>query len=120
MKITVELVKSLRPKPCYEDSKLLELIGNGIEVTEECVNIALSLPKNDCRLLLARLLNSSNRIVWAKESAERAKKYSNSAYAADVYAAAVAAAAADAYYDAYTAEHKLAVEHAIKLLITQE
>jgi hypothetical protein len=126
MTITLEQVKSLRP--CYGSTQLSACFPKG-KARKVTLKALLALPHGDARWLVSRLLKGPDRAAWAMNCATRAKGYvenakgSKYAAAAAAYAAAAAAAyaaaAAAAYAAAYAAaaaEHKLAMEDAIKLL----
>jgi hypothetical protein len=95
MLITVETIKAL--DPCYDDDALSELLHEGVQV-RSALTILLSLPADDARWVLARILTVENRVRWAKDCAARAKRYAADAasYAASSAAYTAADAAADA------------------------
>ncbi len=120
MNITLEAVMATRP--CYSREYVAELLA----LPGTPLDTLLSIPRPDARYVLARLLTVSNRVVWARACAERAKGYAYAAAdAADAATAAYAAYAADAYaadaaaYAADAAEHRLAYEHALALIAGQ-
>jgi hypothetical protein len=109
--LTVPCLKTSALPLCYSDAELQALIDR--VPAEGVVPVLLSLPPADARRVLAGLLPSESRIVWATACAARAKAYATAT--ASTYAATYASYAA---YDAaaYDAEHETAVRHAVALL----
>lgn len=140
--LTVDRIMALAPCDHYPREQIEALLDRPLDTQEQVVDMFLSIPADDARWLLARLLSAQNRVVWARACAQRAAGAAGAARAsrtartpgwADYEAAGAAQAAywaAGAAHEAARAaqaaqrasgasgahEHRTAVEHAVQLL----
>lgn len=102
--VTTEQVLALNP--CYPRDRIEELMRL------DPYEALCSVPHADARWVLVRLMPVDARVAWARACARRATEY-----AADAASARAAdAAAAWAERAAESAEHHIAVRHALLLL----
>ena len=113
-KLSVDSLMALNPCFVYPRERVEALVKDP--------GFLLTIPASDAYWALSRLLSVSNRVVWAKTCAKRAKGYAYSAAYSAAYAAAYAAyAAANAANaaNARKAENLEAICHAVSLLEVQ-
>ena len=104
MKITVEKVMALNPCYDYDRDSVRKLLSKCKRIGK--LKALLTIPHNDARWILSRLLTTENVVIWAKACAERAKGYASNAasYASNASNASNASDAAGAAgYASYTA-----------------
>jgi len=92
--ITIETV--MATNPCYTVEQVTELFAKGATL-----DTLLSIPQNDARWILSKLLTTPNAVIWAKACAARAASYaSNTASHARDAAGYASYTASSASYDA--------------------
>ena len=140
--ITIAQLRALDPCAGYEADRLEQIMGGTSIAVADALPVLLSLPRDDARWVLSRLLSRSDRVSWACDCAERivdritdpwtegialsaiqtarawveAEAEASAAYAAYAASAAYAAASASAAYAAASAEHEWQCAQALAYL----
>lgn len=70
-RITIAQLRARDPCTGYEADRLEQIMGGTSIAVADALPVLLSLPRDDARWVLSRLLSRSDRVSWACDCAER-------------------------------------------------